>query len=128
MVDREELVVRVKRDDLQRPDAVIEWSTGIYRAYRGVPVLGTALAYLTGRCVAQGHDVVAEDFGRSHRCLTCQGEGPRFRMGDPAPEGPGEQIDLHDDHPTNCPNCGAPREPVRCSYCLTPSTQWSPRR
>lgn len=21
----------------------------------------------------------------------------------------------------SCPNCGAPHEPVRCSYCLTPS-------
>lgn len=49
------------------------------------------------------------------------------RMGDPAPEGRGEPLELVDlgefrRYATNCPNCGAAREPVRCSFCLTPTT------
>lgn len=47
----------------------------------------------------------------------------RQRLG-AAASSPRDPIDLLRAKPKtlHCPSCGAPHEPVRCSYCLTPST------
>lgn len=83
-------------------------ATGMYFARIGKPGLFN--------CLQAGHHLVKEDFGRKWRCMTCQPE-----RGDPAPEGPGTPLQFIAKHGTNCPNCGAAREPVRCSFCLTPT-------
>lgn len=87
----------------------MQQASGIYFARIGKPHLNT--------CLQAGHHLAKEDYGRTWRCLTCSPE-----RGDPAPEGPGTPLQFVANHPTNCPNCGAAREPVRCSFCLTPTT------